>query len=310
MDGILVIDKPRGPTCQKILSVFRRAFPKEKAGYTGTLDPFATGVLPVFLGAATKLIPYINEGRKTYEALLRLGQSTETLDGTGKVTETSPVPSLDSKKVESVLNQFLGPRLQIPPRYSAVKIRGVPLYRYARKGMEVSPDPKPIEIYAIRLLEITPVTLRFVTEVSRGTYIRSLGAEIAQALGTVGHLLELRRLKSGPFDLQEAIEGDSLENEFEKNNVFQMVMDKTLRRVLNEFCSVELKNPDLVRRHLSGQTICLESEDLKESFKEGREVLTRHGDEILSISRYLLSSQDRKTYLKPLRILNLLCSNF
>src|SRR5215470_16806074 len=121
MDGILVIDKPRGPTCQKILSMFRKAFPNEKVGYTGTLDPFATGVLPVFLGAATKLIPYIDESRKTYEALLRLGRSTETLDVTGKEVETAPVPPLDSGKVEAVFREFLGPRLQTPPRYSAVK---------------------------------------------------------------------------------------------------------------------------------------------------------------------------------------------
>src|SRR5262245_34215960 len=310
MEGVLVIDKPRGPTCQKILSVFRRAFPKEKVGYTGTLDPFATGVLPIFLGAATKLIPYIDEGRKTYEALLRLGQFTETLDDTSPVIETASVPPLDLKKVGGVLHQFLGPRLQTPPRYSAVKIRGVPLYRYARRGVDVSPDPKPIEIYSMELLEATPQTLRFVTEVSRGTYIRSLGAEIAQTLGTIGHLLELRRLKSGPFDLRGAVQGDHLENELENGTIFSKLMEKNLKRILRDFLWVELKNPQLARRHLSGQTICLEPENLKESLKEGSEVLTRHGDEILSISRYLLSSQDRKTYLKPLRILNLPCSNF
>ncbi|MFO1520110.1 MAG: tRNA pseudouridine(55) synthase TruB [bacterium] len=311
MDGLLLLDKPRGLNCQKILSRFRRAYPKAKGGYTGTLDPFATGVLPLFLGAATKLIPYISEEKKTYEALLRLGEATDTLDCEGKVTEKAPVPEIGPEKLHQILPSLLGKRLQSPPQYSAIKVKGVPLYRWARKGVEVEVPDRPIEVFSLEWRECTSETLRFEAEVSRGTYIRSLGVEIARALGTVGHLQELRRLKSGSFRSEDCLSFENYEILLGNPEAFQALLQKTLRPLLENFPSFLMKDSEGERRLLQGQTLCMEESLLNgKNLKEGDKVLTFNPSEILSISEYRLSQQPGKVCLKPLRILKLPYSNF
>jgi tRNA pseudouridine55 synthase len=201
----LVVDKPVGVTSHDVVSIVRALVGAKRVGHTGTLDPFATGVLPLALGPATRLISFLDESRKVYEATLALGASTETGDPEGAVVETKPVPSLALEQVEAVLNTFVGSRMQTPPPYSAVKVNGRPLYSYARAGESVSVPPRPIEVYEMALLECTQSALRFRVACGRGTYVRVLGEELAAALGTVGHLVQLRRLQSGPFHLSGSV---------------------------------------------------------------------------------------------------------
>lgn len=204
--SFLVVDKPVGLTSHDVVAVVRALMGARKVGHTGTLDPFATGVLPIALGAATRLISFLDEDLKVYEGVIQLGASTETGDPEGEVVETADVPDFtDSSVVQVVLDGFVGDRMQTPPPFSAVKVAGRPLYSYARAGEPVEVPSRPIRIDAVKLLERGDDTLRIQVTCGKGTYIRVLAEEIATALGTVGHLIELRRLRSGPFEMTEAI---------------------------------------------------------------------------------------------------------
>jgi tRNA pseudouridine55 synthase len=204
-EGFLVVDKPPGVTSHDVVAVVRAVTGLKKVGHTGTLDPFATGVLPLALGSATRLIQYLNEDAKVYDAHVLLGRSTDTGDPTGQVIAEADVPPLDRATVERVLATFLGTRMQTPPRYSAVKVAGKPLYAYARAGKEMKVEARPVRIDGMELLELDPPRLRVLIRCGRGTYARVLAEEIGVALGTVGHLEELRRTGSGPFLIENAV---------------------------------------------------------------------------------------------------------
>lgn len=204
-DGFLVIDKPPGLTSHDVVAILRAVTGLNKVGHTGTLDPFATGVLPLALGGATRLIQFLDEREKVYDATIDLGAATDTGDPTGTVIESRPVPQLDRARVVEALSRFVGDRMQTPPRYSAVKVKGRPLYTYARKGQDVEAQPRPITVYGMELVELEETRLRVVIKCSRGTYARVLAEEIGQALGTLGHLGALRRLGSGPFLIEQAL---------------------------------------------------------------------------------------------------------
>ena len=208
--SFLVIDKPVGLTSHDIVAIVRAVTGVQKVGHTGTLDPFATGVLPLAIGPATRLIQFLDEGVKVYDATIRLGFSTDTGDPTGREVQSAPVPALDAARVVEVLSTFLGDRMQTPPAYSAVKVDGKPLYAYARKGVEVRVEARPIRVYDLKLLQVEADRIRVVISCSRGTYARVLAEEIAVALGTVGHLEALSRLQSGPFQLEHALTMDAL----------------------------------------------------------------------------------------------------
>ena len=197
--AFLVIDKPPGVTSHDVVAMVRAVTGVQKVGHTGTLDPFATGVLALALGPATRLIQYLDEDLKVYDATVALGDATDTGDPTGEVIRSAPVPALDRAKVEAVLASFHGICMQAPPRYSAVKVRGRPLYSYARKGQDVTAEARPTRIDQIDLLALGPDTLRINIRCGKGTYARVLADEIATALGTAGHLSALRRSLSGPF---------------------------------------------------------------------------------------------------------------
>lgn len=204
-NGFLVIDKPPGLTSHDVVAIVRAVTGVKKVGHTGTLDPFATGVLPLALGSATRLIQHLDEDEKVYDAHVLLGRATDTGDPTGQTTEEKPVPPLTHAMVEEVLAAFLGMRMQMPPRYSAVKVAGRPLYEYARKGKDVRADARPVRIDGMDLTELAPPRLRVLIRCSRGTYARVLAEEIGEALGTVGHLDELRRIASGRFHIDQAV---------------------------------------------------------------------------------------------------------
>jgi tRNA pseudouridine55 synthase len=197
--GILVIDKPQGLTSNGTLQRVRKAFGAKSAGHVGTLDPMATGMLPICLDEATKVIADIESGGKCYEFTVALGARTDTGDAEGSVVETAAVPALEAADVEAVLARFRGVTQQVPPMYSALKRDGRPLYELARQGVEVERAPRAIEIRRLELLARRADALDLVCECAKGTYIRVLGEDIARALGTVGHLTRLRRTWVEPF---------------------------------------------------------------------------------------------------------------
>ncbi|MBS0393512.1 MAG: tRNA pseudouridine(55) synthase TruB [Proteobacteria bacterium] len=197
VDGILLLDKPEGLSSNQALQRVRRLYRARKAGHTGSLDPLASGVLPLCFGEATKVAGLLLEADKTYQATLKLGQRTTTGDREGAVAEEAPVPPLTAAAVGAVLARFLGTTEQVPPMYSALKRDGEALYALARRGLEVERAPRPIRIESLNLLALAPPALTFEVTCSKGTYVRTLGEDLARALGTVGHLAALRRTAVG-----------------------------------------------------------------------------------------------------------------
>lgn len=205
IDGLLVVDKPEGITSLDVVREIKRRFGLKKAGHIGTLDPFATGVLPVVINEGTKLVPFLMEGPKEYEASLKLGEETTTDDCTGEVVLRRDWRDVQPERVESYLRGFVGKIRQIPPMFSAVKMQGMPLYRLARKGMEVERKPREVEIYKIQAEGMDLPLVRFKVSCSKGTYVRALGRDIGRMAGCGAHLISLRRVRSGPFTLDQAI---------------------------------------------------------------------------------------------------------
>ena len=211
INGFVVIDKPAGITSHDVVSRVRRILGTRKVGHTGTLDPFATGVLPVAVNDGTKAIPFLDEGVKCYEAVMQLGVATDTLDMTGLVIREADWLAVTQEKVETVLNQFTGHLRQIPPMYSAIKCDGQPLYKLARKGEVVERAPREIDVFSLDLRSFIPPLVGFKVACSRGTYVRTLADDIGALLGCGAALKELRRLASGAFNISSSISLDNLE---------------------------------------------------------------------------------------------------
>jgi tRNA pseudouridine55 synthase len=205
MDGVLLVDKPAGITSAEVVRQVKARVRPARVGHLGTLDPFATGLLPILVGEGTKLAPFLQDGEKEYAGVIRLGAATDTLDRTGAEIETAAVPPLTPAALAEAAARFTGKVVQQPPIFSAIKRAGVPLYRLARRGVEVEPPPpREVEISRLALAAIDAGSIRFTAVCSTGTYMRSLARDIGVTLGTVAHLAELRRLRSGSFALAEA----------------------------------------------------------------------------------------------------------
>ena len=204
MNGIVIVDKPQGWTSQDVTARLRRVFGTRRIGHGGTLDPMATGVLPVFVGRATRGVEFFEHARKEYEALLRPGIVTDTQDITGTVLETGEV-ALDDAKIEAALAGFRGEILQIPPMYSALKVNGQKLCDLARRGKTVDRQPRPITIHALEYLGMEGGCLRLRVDCSKGTYIRTLCQDIGQALGCGGCMEALRRTRAGEYTIAQAV---------------------------------------------------------------------------------------------------------
>ena len=209
MNGIVIVDKPQGWTSQDVTARLRRVFDTRRIGHGGTLDPMATGVLPVFVGRATRAVEFFEHAEKTYETVLLLGKRTDTQDVTGRVLEERPV-SLSLADVEAVLPQFRGEILQVPPMYSALKVNGQKLCDLARKGKQVELQPRPITIFELTLLSFEENRLRLRVRCSKGTYIRTLCDDIGAALGTLGCMESLRRTQAGDYSITEAVPLETL----------------------------------------------------------------------------------------------------
>jgi tRNA pseudouridine55 synthase len=249
--GFLVIDKPPGITSHDVVDVVRAVTGVKKVGHTGTLDPFATGVLPLAMGSATRVIQFLDESIKVYDALITLGSATDTGDPTGRVVLERPLPTATRAEVVSVLQGFLGQRMQTPPAFSAVKHKGKPLYHYARKGLDVDVEARPIQIHGMDLMNYEPTSLQVRITCSRGTYARVLAHEIAEALGSAGHLGALSRARSGPFLLEDALDLPALAAlvSGEPGHTWQEVL---LARARGE-TRVPWRPRDAVREALSGR---------------------------------------------------------
>ena len=218
LDGIIILNKQKGCTSHDVVAKTKRLL-KEKVGHTGTLDPNATGVLPLLVGQGTKLSAYLIEHDKEYIATLKLGEKRDTADSEGAIIEKRQIDYnvLQKENVEKVLKSFIGKQEQIPPMYSAIKIDGKKLYEYARKNESVKLKPRNIEIYQMDLIDIIKDTIVFKVQCSKGTYIRSLCEDIAEKLDTVGYMKELKRTKVGKFDINDSITTEELEQNMENS---------------------------------------------------------------------------------------------
>ena len=203
-DGLLLVDKPSGPTSHDVVAQIRRRFRIPKVGHGGTLDPMATGLLVILLGKGTKISDRVMGHDKTYEATLRLGIETDSQDADGQVVAEKDAAAITAEQVAAQMKARLGDQMQMPPMVSAIKIQGVPLYKLARKGETVERPAKLIHVYRFDLLDFTPPDVRFVVECTKGTYVRTLAHDVGQSLGVGAHLVQLRRTKIGQLDVARA----------------------------------------------------------------------------------------------------------
>ena len=212
VSGIVMLDKPAGLTSNQALQRVRRLYRASKAGHTGSLDPLATGMLPVCLGNATKVCSYLLDARKSYRVTARLGQSTDTGDAEGTVVGESPAVEFPKEAVEGVFDGFTGEYEQVPPMYSALKHKGQRLYKLARRGIEVPRKPRTVRILELKLRRMRSPELQFDVTCSKGAYVRTLVEDIARALGTLGHVRALRRTSLGPFSETQMVTLPTLED--------------------------------------------------------------------------------------------------
>ena len=241
MDGIVIINKSKNCTSHDVVKKVKKIV-NEKVGHTGTLDPNATGVLPLLIGKGTQLSKYMVEHDKTYEAILMLGEKRDTADGEGKIIESQEIlpQMLEVKNVKKALSKLIGKQQQIPPMYSAIKVNGKKLYEYARCGKNIEVQPRTIEIYNIELIDINTKEkqIKFIVSCSKGTYIRSLCEKIAENLGTIGYMKELKRIKVGKFSIEQAISTEQFEKEPEKNII-------TIEKFFEDKKSIEISSKKL-----------------------------------------------------------------
>jgi tRNA pseudouridine55 synthase len=204
LDGAILVDKPPGPTSHDVVDAIRRKFGIKKVGHCGTLDPGATGLLIIVLGRGTKLSERLMGDDKVYEGTIRFGATTNSYDADGDILETKPVPSITLDRLNELAGQFIGDQMQTPPMVSAIKKDGVPLYKLARKGVEVEREPRLIHIYNFRFTSYSEPDGEFRLACTKGTYVRSVAHELGQKIGCGAHLASLRRSASGKFDVAEA----------------------------------------------------------------------------------------------------------
>ena len=261
MDGLILINKDRDWTSRDVCNVVQKIHSTKKVGHTGTLDPFAEGLLLVTINKANKIGQFLDDFTKTYVATLKLGVKTNTSDLTGEVIETKEIPNIKKEDVEKVIKTFLGDIEQIPPMTSAIHYKGRKLYEYFYEGVEVERPSRKVHIYSINLLDFKDDTIVFEVEVSKGTYIRILGEDIATKLKTVGHLTRLIRTKIGPYDIKNSINLKELTNQF-----ITYTIDETLSFldtfVVEEKMTKKVKDGlSLIIPNIKGELVYVKSEN-------------------------------------------------
>jgi len=237
ISGVLVVDKPVGLTSHDVVQIIRKGTNIRRAGHTGTLDPRASGVLVVLIGPAVRLSEYVSASDKRYQAIVRLGTTTDTYDADGHITSSAPV-NITETQFENTLKQFIGEIEQVPPPYSAVKVKGRKAYEMAREGEEMDLQPRKIQVYNLELLEWAPPEAVIDVYCSSGTYVRSLAHDLGKTLGCGAYLVGLRRTKSGRFTLRDAVPLRKLREAFEAGNWYQYLIPAA--EALSDWPALEL----------------------------------------------------------------------
>ena len=265
MDGIIVINKEKDYTSHDVVAKLKKKLNISKVGHTGTLDPNATGVLPILIGKGTKFSKYLINHDKTYKAKIELGKKTDTADVEGNVIEEKPVDTEYIKQnLVQVLESFVGKQEQVPPMYSAIKKNGKKLYEYARKGEKIEVEPRKIEIYKIELVEYNEKKIDFIVSCSKGTYIRSLCEDIAEKLNTVGYMKNLERLQVGEFNIEKSVLIDDVNIENIEKYLY------TLEDILKDTPKLNL-NPKKLKLFLNGvQLTVKEAEGLYKIYVDNK----------------------------------------
>jgi tRNA pseudouridine55 synthase len=278
MDGVLLVDKPRGPTSFDVVRLVRRVSGTRRVGHTGTLDPLASGLLAVCLGTHTRLVPYLVAGAKRYEATVALGRGTDTDDADGEIVAHAEVPRLTREIVVAATAPFLGHVVQQPPRYSALKIDGQAAYKRARRGEEAMPAPRTVTIHEIAVLGVDGGEIRLDVRCGAGTYIRALARDLAIALGTVGHVAALRRTEASGFVVTEAVPADEIE---------RLAGRGELERLLHVGCAALRGMPQVVLNEEEAVAIsCGRSIPRPAEIADGAHVaLLSHDGSLLSVAR-------------------------
>ena len=269
IDGVLLLDKPAGISSNDALIRAKRVMNAKKAGHTGTLDPFATGLLPICFGEATKFSQDLLDADKTYETVVHLGISTTTGDTEGEVLKTSEAVSFSQGEIESALARFRGDISQVPPMYSALKRDGKPLYEYARAGVELEREARPVTISELTLLDWASPFLTLRVTCSKGTYIRVLGEDIGNALGCGAHLKALRRMRVGSLGIEKAVSLTDLETAMPEETGAKHEKLEPVDYLLSSFPALSL-NAMLTKRFLNGQRLSLAKEGVQLSDARGR----------------------------------------
>jgi tRNA pseudouridine55 synthase len=288
VDGVLLLDKPVGLSSNDALIRAKRVMNAKKAGHTGTLDPFATGLLPLCFGEATKFSQDLLEADKTYDATVRLGIMTNTGDTEGEAIETLPV-DVTLGQIEAALARFRGPILQVPPMYSALKRDGKALYEYAREGITLEREARPVTIHGLELVGYEAPMLKIRVTCSKGTYVRVLGEDIGAALGCGAHLNALRRIQVGALTAETMISLEDLQAHAEPLSLLAPV-----DALLSSFPAVEL-TPELAKRFLNGQRLALGKESVMVPQELGR-VRVYHDGKLLgtaNLQEYAILAPER-----------------
>lgn len=281
--GILLIDKPEGPTSHDVVRTLRRALAIKRIGHAGTLDPFATGLLVILIAKGTKLSVHLTDHDKKYIARLRWGQKTDSGDLSGEIIESTDKPLPDKTEIEKAMKALVGDQLQTPPMYSAKKVNGRPLYESARKGLMIKRDPVPIKIYHLTLLDLDDCGFGFEVHCSKGTYIRTLAEQIAEKLGGFAYLTSLRRTQSGPYRIADSITLDDAVTLAQANKLESKMM--VLDRACSHYPAVRLDEKG-ARSMSFGQTPTLEQITAMDTFKQGELIRILSPDETLLALAY------------------------
>ncbi len=300
MDGIFNIYKEKGFTSHDVVAIVRRTIHMKKVGHTGTLDPDAEGVLPVCVGKATKLSDVIMDGRKSYRALLRLGITTTTEDASGEVLETKEV-DFNEEKIREAVVSFIGKLEQVPPMYSAVKVNGKKLYELAREGKEIERKSRTIEVYDIRIRQfLPPDRVEIDVDCSKGTYIRTLCADIGKALGCGGHMAELLRTATGAFSLENAIKLDDLKALAEEGKAAESLL--TMEEALKDFPVVRVSEKSTKFLYNGGKIQERFFTEKPASYGEG-DIVAAYDHENNLVGLYEIKKDDNSYFIKPYRML-------
>ncbi len=291
MNGVFVIDKPKGWTSHDVVARVRRALRVKKAGHGGTLDPLATGVLPVYLNEATKLVPFNLEGTKEYVATARLGQETDTLDADGKIVAETETFDFSGKELEETLKRFRGVIRQKPPLFSAIKKNGVPVYRKARAGETVVLPEREATIFSLELRNVCFPYITVAVTCGKGTYVRSLVADIGKDLGCGAHVTELRRLRSGLFTIDQALSMEDFADSVKRGTISERLL--LMKDCVSLFATVRVA-PHTAENIKQGRRIHLQDLSLKdgECLKNGERVgLCEDPQNLLAIAETVMDGE-------------------